>query len=133
MKYKYIKRIIEIDRVTREIENIPLSSMFQYSSSTGYISGTFNGLKIINFKCINHKKIMICKMNQHSLLIRTSEKCFINNYTLFANKIYKLEIETFVRTSNWVEYVGMKSQFYDHGKGAKMLLEVLDKIYEVNS
>lgn len=126
----YIKRVVEVERIVRGISPVKVYDLFDYDKSTGYYSGYFNNNQIVKFKCINQESISICKINLKSLIVMALDDCMINNYNLYKGHIYRVEIELFVRTSSWTEYVGMKTQFYDDKTGLEELLLELDAIYK---
>jgi len=124
----YLKNIEEASRVTSPNRDCYFNDMFLYNPDIDMYNTTWNGSKTISMYATNVKKLKILKVNKKNFYCRPEENCSIYNFKLEANKLYKVDIEIFERSSKWNEYVALKNQFTDEMDRTSELIALFDAL-----
>lgn len=122
----YIKEIKEVNMIRGQNVEISLLNYMRKSKNL------WNGKKVIPFCGEKFENIIIKKINKKSFYCTIKDSARLYETNLQNEKIYKIDLELFERSSSWNEYIALKNQFINKSDRRNELIELLDKIVRAN-
>lgn len=111
-------------KTPKEQLNISLKDYFKKSDFI------WNNKKIIPFNIDHPEYIIIKKINKESLFVLAKKDCNLYETELKKDKVYKIKLSLFERSSKWNEYIILKNQCPDIYDRREELVKKFDEIVE---